>query len=576
MKINILTEEVIGKISAGEVVERPASVVKELIENSIDAGADSIDIAVEGAGTKLIRVADNGTGMSTDDAKLSCLRHTTSKISSAEDIYRINTLGFRGEALASIAAVSKMEITTFDGEDKSGTCMYVESGEILRIRPAGRPRGTTIEVENLFYNVPARRKFLRKESSELTEIVSVVGRFIVSNPDIEISLTQEGRRLFHSNRGESGIERVAAVLGDDVAGSMMEIDSGEEKYRVKGFISSPSSTRKDRRAQMFFLNGRYVKSRMISETIQYAYRGMLERGRYPAAVLFITVSPEDVDVNVHPSKLMVKFSDEKALKEVLQRTVYGRFKEEKKKDISAFREKEDGRTGPEEFLLREEDKDIQTEFAYKENLSGPAGKRSFCSEGLPFGEIQDTERPFQVGGCYIVQVNDEDVLITDQHAAHERVLYEVFSKAKESGPPEMQDLLFPIRMDLSAEEALIMNKMIEDFKTIGFLLEAFGDNSFIVRAVPAIIKDRDVKTVVADVLADMSAVNLSRVELVDELVKIAACRGAIKAGDRLGEDEMLSVLSQLSRCDLPFTCPHGRPTSFRITIDEMEKRFRRK
>ncbi|MFH1837365.1 MAG: DNA mismatch repair endonuclease MutL [Candidatus Omnitrophota bacterium] len=579
--INILSEEVIGKISAGEVVERPASVVKELIENSIDAGADSIDIEIENAGNTLIRVADSGKGMSSSDAKLACLRHATSKIKDAQDLYNINTLGFRGEALASIAAVSKLEITSFDGKEDSGVYLYIESGEILKTRPQGRPQGTTIEVRTLFYNVPVRRKFLRTVSTELSEIVSIVGRFAVSNPEIEIKLSQGGRYLLNVRSGTDHLKRISAVLGNDAADSMIEVSGRTGKYEVKGFISRPSMTRKDSRGQMFFMNGRFIKSKILSDTLHSAYKSMLERGRYPQAVLFLTVSPEDVDVNVHPSKLMVKFSDEKTIKLLLHETIRDGFYSVKERTEKALSETMmDPDPMREDLVLEGTAVENQPEFSYKtENIM--TTQKTFSEKPIAFfGEKtvyrkEDTSI-FQVGDCYIVKIENEGVIITDQHAAHERILYEIFSKAKESGPPEGQNLLFPVRLDLSRDETLVMENMAENFKRIGFVIESFGENSFAVQSVPAILRYRDVKTVVRDVLEDAAGLKMSKIDQLDELVKIAACRGAIKAGDKLEREEMISVLEQLERCELPFTCPHGRPTSFKVTIDEMEKRFRRK
>jgi DNA mismatch repair protein MutL len=582
-KVHVLSEDVIGKISAGEVVERPASVVKELVENSIDAGADSVEIEVQGAGQALMRVADNGEGMDPEDAKTACQRHATSKISGIEDLERIGTLGFRGEALASIAAVSHMDLMSCS-RSGAGVHLYLESGEILKTRPAGRARGTTVEVRNLFYNVPARRKFLKKDSTELAEIVNVVGRFMIAYPDMEFRLTHENRCLLHATRGMDIAERIRLVLGGDFADHMVDISGQDGECRISGYVSRPSSTRKDRRGQVFYVNGRFVRSRALNEAVYVAYSSMLERGRYPSAALFLTVEPSTIDVNVHPTKLEVKFDDEKHLKDLVRRAIRKRFDE--------LRRDEPDRAAPDVYAPERPDfagfPDAQTEFSY-EVKSGdglPARAQTTWDElagaDLSAGAVRRgiggaTEKDiFQVGDCYIVQIEDEGIVITDQHAAHERVLYEVFARSSAQRPVEKQSLLFPVRIDLAASESLIMSKLTDDFNELGFEIEPFGDRSFIVQAAPAILRDRDMRTVITDVLGDLSSCDLARIDRKEELVKTTSCRAAIKAGDKLTADEMRALLEQLKNCGLPFTCPHGRPTMARITRGELEKMFRRK
>jgi DNA mismatch repair protein MutL len=591
-RIKILSEEVVGKISAGEVVERPASVVKELVENSIDAGSNSIEIEIHHAGQSLIRVADNGEGMTPEDAKIACHRHATSKIKSIEDLDHISSLGFRGEALSSIAAVSQMDIISRARSAGSGIYIYLESGEVLKTRPAGRARGTTVEVRNLFYNVPARRKFLKKESTELAEIVSVVGRFIVACPDIEFKLTHGDRCLLHTTRNTGIIDRIRLVLGGEVSDHMIDVSNLTGRYKVTGYVSRPSSTRKDKRAQIFFVNGRYFRSKLLGDTVYSAYKGMLERGRYPAVVLFLTVSSGEVDVNVHPTKLLVKFSDEGAVRDVVTGAINDRFERIKCEDLesraglSPFRAAE-GETS--EKAVFPEVPEIQTEFSYK--LRGGQGKptgkdssqdHSLSADSPGVSHIEEKfvllpkENMFQIGGCYIVRVKPDGITVTDQHAAHERILYEFFSKASENTPIESQNLLFPVRIDLSASESVVMEKVIGNFRALGFHVEPFGEKSFVVQAVPAILTDSDTKTVIYDILTDLSSRDLTKIDLTDELIKLMSCRAAIKAGDELTVEEMVSLLDQLDRCSLPFTCPHGRPTTSKITIEELEKRFHRK
>lgn len=580
-KIKVLRNDVVDQIAAGEVVERPASVVKELVENAIDAGADNIEVEIEAAGSSLIRIADNGEGMTPDDAKLACQRHATSKISNIHDLERLNTLGFRGEALASISAVSQMDIITKTEEASSGLYMYLESGQVQKERPIGRSRGTTIEVRNLFYNVPARKKFLKKESTELAEIVNVVGRFILSYPGITIKLTQGSRCFLHATREMDLLERIRIVLGGEVHDGMVELSSRQDKFGLNGYVSKPSATRKTRRSQVFFVNGRFVKSRVLNDAVYESYRSMLERGRYPSAVLFFEVAPGEVDVNVHPTKLEVKFDDEKKVKSVLVNAIKNRIDsikvEDKEKEAASRLAPEPSET-PENTAIQGED-EIQDEFSYDFSGSpGALGRDSAHAGSLPVDNFLKSvsDEIYQIGGCYIVEPKNDHLVITDQHAAHERIMYEFFGKATEEKPLEKQKLLFPVTLELAAGQSVLMEKIVGKITALGFEVEPFGGTTYIIHAVPSAVKDSDVKSVVIDILEDLASVDLKRADLLDELIKITSCRAAIKAGDPLTRDEMISLLEQLSKCDLPFTCPHGRPVKLEITVDELEKRFRRK
>jgi DNA mismatch repair protein MutL len=572
-KIKVLTEDTIGKIAAGEVVERPASVVKELVENSIDAGADSVEIEIQGAGQTLIRVADNGEGMAAEDSKLACYRHATSKISSPEDLDHITSLGFRGEALASIAAVSQVDIITRTASADEGTYVYIESAEVQRVRPAARDTGTTVEVRNLFYNVPARRKFLKKASTEMAEIINIAGRFILAYPGIEFKLVHGERLVLHAPGNSSVPDRIKRVLGDDFYRGMTEVSLSAGDLSVKGFASRPSFTLKDRRKQIFFLNGRFIRSRVLGDALQKAYESMLERGRYPAAVLFFEMPPEKADINVHPAKLQAKFQDEVSLRSMLESAVRSAFRQGSKESISCVgAPPQPGAAVP--YLADTDDDlgslapegsyDVQSEFGY-------SYEKEWSSAGSVPGKYF-----LQAGDCYIVRAGKEGIVLIDQHAAHERVLYEIFRRSLGESSPERQNLLFPVRVDLSAEDALLMDKLKKDLMKLGFEVEPFGGGSFVIQAVPAILADRDVKTVVLDILSDLSRAGIEKADLIDELIKVMSCRGAIKAGARLTPAETEELLDQLEKCELPFTCPHGRPTTIKITVEDLEKMFRRK
>ncbi len=575
-KINVLSEATVSKISAGEVVERPASVIKELIENSLDASSKNIHIDINSAGKSLIRVSDDGIGMSREDLEIACSRHTTSKISSAEDLDAIRTLGFRGEALSSIAAVSQMDITSSSGVSETGTYVYVESGEILRIRPAGRSEGTTVEVRNLFYNVPARKKFLKKDSSELAEIVRVVGRFVLAYADVGFELKHGERQLLHVPGNLSMLERIELILGKNVAESLEKMVEHKGKIGIRGYISRPSATQKDKRAQLFYINGRYVRNRALSSALYAAYKSMLEKNRHPACILFLEISPDMVDVNVHPTKLQVKFREEQELKKEFIEALKRSFENLKKEQLRGKHLKVSSQKEDSEFLVFSEGASQQDQFTYEYDrgqgalrTSSEKDRNSLSSDGQ-LGQLH------QIADCYILSVFSDKVIITDQHAAHERINYELFSKAKDNRSLETQNLIFPARIELSAEDSIVLTRLLEGLKKLGFFIEPFGERSFIVQSVPATLKKGNVEAVIYDILSDIKERDLEKVDIIEELIKITSCKAAIKSGTPLSVKEMEVLLEELSRCELPFTCPHGRPVSFEMDKDILEKRFRRK
>ncbi|MDD4956075.1 MAG: DNA mismatch repair endonuclease MutL [Candidatus Omnitrophica bacterium] len=586
-KINILEEDVICKIAAGEVVERPASVVKELVENSLDAGAGSVVVEIEAGGSSLIRVSDDGYGMTAEDAVIAAKRHATSKIRTADDLEKINTLGFRGEALASIAAVSQMDITTRSQEEDTGIYLYIESGEILKNRPAGRARGTTIEVRNLFFNVPARKKFLKKEATELSEVIEIVGRLGLAHMDVEFKLIHGGRTILHVPAKASREDRIRTVLGADVSDHIVPISGRSEVCEIKGFVSRPAYSRKDRKAQLFFVNGRSVRSKLLSDSVFGAYRSLLERGRFPASILFLDITPEEIDVNVHPSKMEVKFRYDKGIRDLVTASIAEEFlsiRRSRQETVpgECHESLEVPSTESARVVVRKEE-ELQNEFPY-EVSAGPVADRAMGKKNL----FQSGERTaagtievggqefFQVGKCYIVGIKEDKIDIVDQHAAHERILYEFFARAAESSLAESQKLLFPVHMELSSDEAVILSKVIEGFKRIGFLIEHFGGNSFIVHSVPSVVRDGDIKRLVNDMLHDMADGKETSNDATENVIKIASCRAAIKSGDELTMEEMRSLLAQLGKCSLPFTCPHGRPTMIELKVPDMEKMFHRK
>ncbi|MDD4012837.1 MAG: DNA mismatch repair endonuclease MutL [Candidatus Omnitrophica bacterium] len=581
-KVHVLSDEVIGKIAAGEVVERPASVVKELVENSLDAGAKSVMIDLEAAGQGLIRVSDDGQGMTEEDAMLACEHHATSKISAITDLDSLATFGFRGEALSSIASVSHLLLTTRTRDSDSGVSIQVESGKVREVKPAARAHGTTVEVRNLFFNVPARKKFLKSDSTELSEIINVTGRFALSYPEAEFKLSHGGRVILHAASGLDQIGRIRLVMGQDVAEGMMPISYRSGKLSMTGYISKPSVTRKDRYSQVLFVNKRFVRSKSITDAVMDAYSSLLERGRYPAVALFLEVPASEVDVNVHPAKLLVKFSEEKMIKTHVYDSIVHAFsvlKRETGGQDTTLEENTFGSTlGLPGGMAPSQRLQTQASFEYAvepERTAFLGGGLKVGWEGAPRGFTHEGEPLFQVGKCFIVRIKDNGLGIIDQHAAHERIFYEYFSNAVRSGSKEAQNLLFPVRLDLTARDAEVMETATEAFCALGFKIEHFGDRSYVVQTVPAILNDADIKSVIMDALGDLSSRVGRKIDHIDEMIKIMACRAAVKAGDELSEHEMNSILEQLKKCDLPFTCPHGRPTVIEISVEDMEKMFRR-
>lgn len=573
-KIHLLSREVINMISAGEVVERPASAIKELVENSLDASATSITVEIEASGKNLIRVADNGVGMSEADLEMSCLRHSTSKLRGIQDLDGIRTLGFRGEALSSIAAVSQMDIKSATEMNGKGMYVYLESGQILRKRPAGRACGTTIEVRNLFYNVPARKKFMKKDSSELSEIARVMGRFVIAEDNVEFKLLQGDRTLIHAPKHLSRFERIKLILGEDIARMLMEVKSCYGNSGISGFISRPAATRKDKRFQMFYINGRYVRNKVLVDALYSAYRGILERGHHPVCVIFLEIPTENVDVNVHPTKLQVKFKDEKAIRDDLARAVGGSFEALKigEGENRHVKVSQDALPGGSERLVFEQTPSVQNQFTYE--YESPLEKRA-GNDQVRSGR-KERSALYQLGNCYIVSLLTGKIVITDQHAAHERIYFELFSKASREKTLESQNLVFPVRIELSVEDSVLMGQLSDSLKKLGFLVEGFGERSFLVQAVPAFLKKGDAGSIINGIIDEIKKRDLKKEDMLEEIIKIASCKAAVKSGDILTVEEMSSLLGELSSCQLPFTCPHGRPVQIELTLDELEKKFRRK
>jgi DNA mismatch repair protein MutL len=584
----------VNRIAAGEVVERPASVVKELVENSLDAGATAIDIQAVAGGRRMMRIVDDGEGMDRDDALLALERHATSKLRDTSDLAAIRTLGFRGEALPSIAAVSRLILRTAT-EPGPGTEIEVRGGTIREVREIGSARGTTIEVASLFFNLPARKKFLRSETTELSHIVRFVTRFALAHPPVRFRLDHGGRRLIDVAPATDVSERIGQLLGPELAGRLIPFRLEREGLLVHGYAGRPVDAASRRDAQHLFVNGRFVQDRVLFHAVRDAYGNTMPRERHPAIFLFVEIDPARVDVNVHPQKTEVRFGRpgevHDAVREALASSLghetavpsYGELRPsgEVASPVAAaalryleLRERapEGGGAFP---SYAEGSKDADASRA-----RGPAP-----AAPLPLDEIAVTaDAPrlaplTQFLDSYIVAQQGSDLVLVDQHAAHERVLFERYLRAAEEGRVETQRLLFPATVDLSPEDFVVLEEEAEEFRRLGFVIEPFGGATVRIDAVPAVAADLDPGRLLADLIGEAAGARSAKADipaLRHRLVTTAACHAAIKIHHPLTVPEMAGLLEDLSKLESPTTCPHGRPVLFRLTLEELERAFRRR
>ena len=554
-KIIILDESIVSKIAAGEVVERPASVVKELVENAIDAGSKKIVVEVKGGGRKFIRITDDGFGMTKDEAALALERHSTSKIREEKDLYTITTLGFRGEALPSIASVSKLEIST-KRKNTVGIILNTEGAKIKEIKEAGIPEGTTVIVRDLFYNTPARLKFLKSKTTEIGHIGNIISQFIFSHPEISFKLTSDGNELLSSPGNGSLFDSVACVYGADISKNLVSLDFTQDLITVNGTTVRSTISRIDRGYQSFFVNKRYVRNSLLSRALEEAFRDLIPKGRYPVAVIFINLPSSQVDVNVHPTKREVKFvNTQKVLDTVTSavRSALSKGKKGQPKISESFYEKTLGPSSAEiDVFFRE--------------VMEPLKDESLASGWFPLAQLFNT---------YIVAIAGEALVLVDQHAAHERIIYDSLRGKRAVGA---QNLLIPENIELPPALSMVLMEKIDVIRSYGFDIEHFGKDAFILRTVPAPLSKVSPKEVLIDMLTELK--NLGKTTQLDQLEEkiraVIACHGATRAGDKLEHAEMQSLLQQLSRTENPATCPHGRPTMIELSKVELEKMFKRK
>lgn len=598
--IHVLDSKTINKIAAGEVIEKPASVVKELVENSIDAKANNITVEVMHGGISSIRISDDGIGINKEDIETAFLRHATSKIKDDKDLNVINTLGFRGEALASIACVSKVEVTSKTKDSLTGRKIYIEGGKIIKAEDCGCPDGTIITIKELFFNTPARLKFLKSESREGIYITEVVQNLALSHPNISFRYKANEKSYFIT-KGDGDLKSaILSIYGKEIYNNIIYLNSSVDFIRIEGYVGNSTIARASRTHQSIFINGRYIKNKTITAAVETAFKSMLTINKFPFFILNVYVNPEFIDVNVHPSKLEIKFQDEqmvfkavyKSVKDVLLSKsgilepsikftsnvppVY--FKQE---EMNVFKAKDENLYSNNKNVPNEEDK------IKEKNDINSNGAEIDSSEYKPIEKYDSPEinvspskiEPLSIIGqlhfTYIIAEGKDELYMIDQHAAHERINYEKLLNEYKASSIKSQKLLTPIIIDLSFDEKEIVNKNIDLFKNIGFEIEDFGSNSISIRAIPIIYGNPNIKDVFFEILGEININESDVLNTINKVIYTMACKSSIKAGDKLNNMEMIKLVEELRHCENPYTCPHGRPTIIKMTFYELEKKFKR-
>ncbi|AGG61076.1 MULTISPECIES: DNA mismatch repair endonuclease MutL [Bacillus] len=623
-KVIQLSDELSNKIAAGEVVERPASVVKELVENAIDADSTVIEIDIEEAGLASIRVLDNGEGMENEDCKRAFRRHATSKIKDENDLFRVRTLGFRGEALPSIASVSHLEITTSTGEG-AGTKLVLQGGNIISESRSSSRKGTEIVVSNLFFNTPARLKYMKTVHTELGNITDVVNRIALAHPEVSIRLRHHGKNLLQTN-GNGDVRHVlAAIYGTAVAKKMLPLHVSSLDFEVKGYIALPEITRASRNYMSSVVNGRYIKNFPLVKAVHEGYHTLLPIGRHPITFIEITMDPILVDVNVHPSKLEVRLSKETELHDLIRDGIKDVFKQQQlipsaqvpKKSAPAikneqqfitFDEKPPEKKVPEKStapsyspmklssVVKEpvdaEEKlpplqfdappivdQEQTLEVSDVSAEQPETFEQECHEEQPQPASDRVPIMYPIGqmhGTYILAQNENGLYIIDQHAAQERIKYEYFREKVGEVEPEVQEMIVPLTFHYSTNEALIIEQHKQELESVGVFLESFGSNSYIVRCHPAWFPKGEEAELIEEIIQQvLDSKNIDIKKLREEAAIMMSCKGSIKANRHLRNDEIKALLDDLRSTSDPFTCPHGRPIIIHHSTYEMEKMFKR-
>ena len=600
-RIQVLPDHIANKIAAGEVIQRPESVVKELLENSLDAGAKHIDVIIKEGGKQLIQVVDDGIGMDEQDAVESFLRHATSKIATYEDLEDIRTFGFRGEALASIAAVAQVTMKTRRAEDDAAVVVQIDGGGKPKVSREGREPGTSLIVRNLFFNVPARRKFLKSDNTEFRHVYDAVQRVALSHPEVSLRFTSDDEIILDVKAGNTE-ERVREIFGVRQFDGLLWMEEQSDPLSVSGFIGKPTFGQKSRANQYLFLNGRYIVNRNINHAVFRAYEHLLIKGSFPFFVTFLEIDPHRVDVNVHPSKLEAKFEDEQLIYRFVNQVVRKALAAHDFVPSVSIAQTEDASIGlrftqqqwsegGEGSEVTRQQVDTNTGEIFRFERASPSGQdiaeRLLGSIEQRFAAPAQQSAPepldtgmrapvWQLQNKYLLSHVGNGLMIVDQHAAHERVLYERAVSRFNNGNPSSQQLLFPHTIQLVPGDYALLMDLLPHCEQLGFIIKPFGKNTIVVEGVPPDLKADRSSKIVEDLLTLYKEYQQhSPLEVRDNLLKSYSCKAAVKAGDKLNDTEMRSLLDQLFATKIPNVCPHGRPVVLRISIEELDKRFGR-
>jgi len=562
MPIKVLDSQIVSRIAAGEVVERPASVVKELVENSLDAGSSQISVEVWGGGVSLIRVTDNGAGIPSGEVELAFDRYATSKIGNLEDLESISSLGFRGEALPSIAAVAQLDMVTCVASEGVGTYLSLKDGVIAGQGSQGRSQGTTVSVRNLFRKIPARLKFLKSVATENSHVANVVSQYALAFPEVKFSLFIDGRAALRTPGSGQLIDSIIEVYGVEVAENVIELkgEAMAPSPRVAGMVGSPSVSRSGRGYLSFFVNCRWVNSRLLARAVEEAYHGLLMVGKHPVAVINISLPAQEVDVNIHPTKSEVKFRNEHIVFSAVHRAVRQALVEKlpvpRIEEVAVAYESP---SPPSQALL-------------------PSAKVSITSPAPWAPEVPTSSLPVlrvlgQLDNSYIIAEGPDGLYLIDQHAAHERVLFERIEHQRSRREIEVQGLLEPMTLEVSLRQEEVLRSHYQDLAEFGFSIEPFGDRTFLIRAVPVLVHDKDWAGMLRELLDSLSEGDKG--DWAESVAESMACHSAVRAGQALTDEEMRELVRQLEQAATPHTCPHGRPTMIHLSSGQLKREFGR-
>lgn len=604
-KIRILPDALASQVAAGEVVERPAALVRELVENSLDAGARHVEVHAQRGGAAMIRIVDDGSGMDREDAMLCLERHATSKIRTKEDLGAITTFGFRGEALPSIASVSRFRLATREKDALVGTEIEVNGGKLMGVRDHGGAPGTVIEARSLFFNVPARRKFLRTEPTEFAHVEQQLRLHAIANPHVAFTLTHNGELVLHLPATRDMLERIRGLAGEDLASRLLKVEECTiHGITISGYIGGPGMSRSNRQMQTTYLNGRPIEAASISYGLREGYHTALMKGQHPVTFLFIQMDPHGFDVNVHPAKKEVRFHDGNAVRDAISRAVSRALENATKlptghapaarPTLVLVPPVDSGPVARQEQLhmpaartsapLKQASRD-QPSIKPVEHIAAPSPKETVPEPEVPPSPVQPerAEPPdFRIIGVlqklYVLMESDEGLVMMDQHAAHERVNFEKFRRALETGGVPCQRLLIPITLQTTPRDADLLKQNLASLGRLGIEIEPFGPNIFKVEAVPSFLKTDDPSAWLDQVIEELSSLSAktSSLRLGEDAIATIACRASVKSNDVLSIPELQALLKDLFDCEMPYCCPHGRPTLVQISTNELERKFGRR